>query len=205
MKKIIFYNVSMKSNISKCKYESNDMSLPVTETKVYYPINVLLEKTLQPGDEIRAILLAKKDELGNYRSNINVCVEELMTTAEKSGASVEYKILYTDFDESQFVHDKLTLDIVDEFEENAHIMADITYGPKDLPIVLFVALSFGEKFFNLEIDNIIYGQATFVDGKPSNTKICDMIPLYYLNSVTNAIKCDNPGKAKEMLKSLLSI
>ena len=105
----------------------------------------------------------------------------------------------------QATHDKLLLDIVDEFEENSHITADITYGPKDLPIVLFTALNFGEKFFGCEIDNIVYGQANFVDGKPTNTKICDMIPLYYLNSVTNTVNCDSPAKAKEMLKSLLSM
>ena len=156
-------------------------------------------------DEVKAILLVKKDELGNYKKNVTACIEELMSAAEKSGAKVEYKIIDTDFNEMQATHDKLLLDIVDEFEENSHITADITYGPKDLPIVLFTALNFGEKFFGCEIDNIVYGQANFVDGKPTNTKICDMIPLYYLNSVTNTVNCDSPAKAKEMLKSLLSM
>ena len=90
-------------------------------------------------------------------------------------------------------------------EEKAHVIADITYGPKDLPIVLFTAMNFAEKFLDCEIDNIVYGQATFVDGNAVNTKICDMIPLYYLNSVANTVQCSSPDKAKQLLKSLLSM
>ena len=66
-------------------------------------------------------------------------------------------------------------------------------------------MNFAEKFFDCEIDNIVYGQATFADGNVTNTKIRDMIPLYYLNSVTNTVQCSDPIKAKQMLKSLLSI
>lgn len=128
-----------------------------------------------------------------------------MTAAEVAGAKFEYTIIGTDFKETQVIHDSLLLSIVDELEEKAHIIADITYGPKDLPIVLFTAMNFGEKFFDCEIDNIVYGQATFVDGNVVNTKICDMIPLYYLNSVANMVQCSDPIKAKQMLKSLLSM
>ena len=95
--------------------------------------------------------------------------------------------------------------IVDEIEDNSHIICDTTYGPKDLPIVLFSVLNFAEKYLKCDIDNILYGQATFVDGKPTDTKLCDMSPLYYLNSVTNTIRCDDPNKAREMLKNLLSL
>ena len=205
VKKILFCNIPMKANTEKCVYESEDMSIPVSDTPVKYPVNAFFEKTLKSDDEVKAVLLVKKDELGNYKKNVSECIEELMTVASVSGAKIEYKIIDTDFSESQSIHDKLLLDIVEEFEDEACITADITYGPKDLPIVLFTALNFGEKFFNCNIENIVYGQATFVDGKPANTKICDMIPLYYLNSITNTVQCDSSEKAKQMLKSLLTI
>ena len=72
-------------------------------------------------------------------------------------------------------------------------------------IVLFAALNFAEKFLHCEIENILYGQATFIDGNPTNTKLCDLVPLYYLNSVANTIRCDNSQKARELLKDLLSL
>ena len=55
------------------------------------------------------------------------------------------------------------------------------------------------------MDNIVYGQASFVNGKAVDTKICDMIPLYCLGSITNTIRCDEPEKAKSMLKALLAL
>lgn len=205
MKKILFCNIPMTIKVSKCVYKSEDYSVPVTDRPVSYPVATFLEKTLSADDEIKAVLLVKKDELGQYKKNISGCIEELMTVAEVTGAKFGYTIIDTDFEETQATHDNLLLSIVDELEEKAHIIADITYGPKDLPIVLFTAMNFGEKFFDCEIDNIVYGQATFVDGNAVNTKICDMIPLYYLNSVANTVQCSDLGKAKQMLKSLLSI
>ena len=149
--------------------------------------------------------MVKKDELGQYKKNITGCIEELMAVSESTGAKIDYKIIDTEFSETQATHDNLLLSIVDEMEENTHVIADITYGPKDLPIVLFTAMNFAEKFLNCEIDNIVYGQATFVDGNAVNTKICDMIPLYYLNSVANTVQCSSPDKEKQLLKSLLSM
>ena len=205
MKKILFCNVPLSLNAQKCVYTSDDYSVPVSNTPVMFPVNAFFEKTLKPEDEIKAILLVKKDPSGQYKAHISACIEELMTAAEKSGAKVEYKIIDTDFSEKQETHDSLLMDIVNELEDNAHITADITYGPKDLPIVLFTALNFAEKYFNCDIDNIVYGQAHFVDGKPTKTTICDMVPLYYLNSVANSVQCDSSEKAKEALKTLLSI
>ena len=95
--------------------------------------------------------------------------------------------------------------LIEEIETGAHILVDITYGPKDLPIVIFSALNFAEKFLKCEIDNIVYGQAAFEGDKVVGSVICDMIPLYCLSSVTNTIKCEDPLKARQMLKSLLSI
>lgn len=205
MKKILYCNIPMKTNTEKCVYTSEDFSVPVSSTPVVYPINAFLEKTLVKGDEIKAVLLSKKDHNGSHITNTSLFVEELLAVTSKLDVKVEFKIIKTDFEQKQEVHDQLMIDIVDELEENAHIIADITYGPKDLPVVLFTALNFAEKFFNCEIDNIVYGQANFENGKPVNTKICDMIPLYYLNSVANTIQCDTAGRAKEMLKTLLSI
>ena len=205
MKKILFCNIPMTINVSKCIYKSEDYSVPVTDRPVSYPVAAFLEKTLSDEDEVKAVLLVKKDEFGQYQKNISGCIEELVTAAEVTGAKFEYTIIDTDFEETKVTQDRLLLSIVDELEEKAHIIADITYGPKDLPIVLFTAMNFAEKFFDCEIDNIVYGQATFADGNVTNTKIRDMIPLYYLNSVTNTVQCSDPIKAKQMLKSLLSI
>ena len=205
MKKIIVCNITMKEEPDRCAYKTQDLSLPVSEREVIYPINAFLEKTLVRGEEIKVVMLVKKDKCGNYRKNTALFVEELMDVNETVGAKIEFKTVESNFDENQSIHEELLGMIVDELEDGSRILADITYGPKDVPIILFSALGFAEKFLGCEIENIIYGQATFVGGKPTDTKICDMVPLYYLNSVINAIHSEDGTRARQMLKSLLSI
>jgi len=205
MKKTIICNIPMKENVDLSVYKSDDLSLPVSDRAVRYPINTFLEKTLSPEDEIKVLLLVKKDEYSHYEKNANDFIEELKVINNDINSKMEFKIIDTNFEQKQSVHEELMAKIIDEIDAYTHILADITYGSKDMPIVLFSAMGFAEKFLRCEIDNIIYGQANFENGKVVNTKICDMIPLYYLNSVTDTIHCDEPEKAKQMLKKLLSL
>lgn len=205
MKKTIICNIPMRENVDLSVYKSDDLSLPVSDRAVRYPINAFLEKTLSPEDEIKVLLLVKKDEYSHYEKNANDFIEELKVINNDINSKIEFKIIDTNFEQKQSVHEELMAKIIDEIDVDTHIIADITYGSKDMPIVLFSAMGFAEKFLRCEIDNIIYGQANFENGKVVNTKICDMIPLYYLNSVTDTIHCDEPEKAKQMLKTLLSL
>ena len=205
MKKTIICNIPMRGNVDLSVYKSNDLSLPVSDRAVRYPINTFLEKTLSPEDEIKVLLLVKKDEYSHYEKNANDFIEELRVINNDINFKMEFKIIDTNFEQKQSVHEELMAKIIDAIDVDTHIIADITYGSKDMPIVLFSAMGFAEKFLRCEIDNIIYGQANFENGKVVNTKICDMIPLYYLNSVTDTIHCDEPEKAKQMLKTLLSL
>ena len=195
----------MKETTDKCKYRTTDLSLPVSAREVVYPVSAFLEKTLNKNDEIKAVMLVKKDPNGNYQKNAADFVKELLEINESIGAKIDFKTVETSFSEEQTVHEELLGKIVEEIEDKTNIIADITYGPKDLPIVLFSAMNFAEKFLECEIENIIYGQAVFKDGKPTDTKICDMVPLYYLNSVTNTIRTEDSTRARQMLKSLLSL
>lgn len=205
MKKTIICNIPMKEKVDLAVYVSDDKSLPVSDKEVRYPINSFLEKTMTSDDELKIILLEKKDEHDSCQNNADDFKLELGEANKNIGAKLSYTVIDTDFSQSRMVHEKLMGSIVDELEIGAHILVDITYGPKDLPIIIFTALSFAEKFLECKVDNIVYGQASFVHGKVVNTKICDMIPLYCLASITNTIHCVEPEKAKKMLKSLLSI
>ena len=205
MKKILLCNIPMKQNAEKTVYVSNDLSIPSSDKAVVYPINAFLENKLNINDEWKILLLVKKDQYGHYQKNAEIFMGEFKIANANANAKFELKIIETDFSEEQAVHEELMGRIVDELDDNSHIVADITYGPKDLPVVLFSALNFAEKFLGCTIDNLIYGQANFVDGKPINTKMCDMVPLYYLNSITNTIHCEDSDKARKMLKSLLSL
>lgn len=205
MKKIIICNISMRDYVANTVYSSNDVSLPVSENPYRYPINSLLSQTATEDDEIKIILLIKKDKNLFYEKNTADCKQEIEEICKATGTKAKFVTIDTDFNQDKENHEQLMKRLVDEIDTEAHIMVDITYGPKDLPIVIFSAINFAEKFLRCEIDNIVYGQATFKDNKVVGSVICDMIPLYCLSSVTNTIKCDEPEKARKMLRSLLEL
>ena len=205
MKTIIICNIPMREYIANTVYSSDDRSLPVSDKPYRYPINSLLSQTVNAEDELKIILLIKKDGNTFYEKNTADYKREIEDICRTTGAKAEFVSIDTAFSQEKENHEQLMKRLVDEIDTGAHIMVDITYGPKDLPIVIFSALNFAEKFLKCEIDNIVYGQATFKDDKVVGSTICDMIPLYCLSSVTNTIKCDEPEKARQMLGSLLDL
>ena len=205
MKKIIICNIPMREHIENVVFKSDDLSLPVSEKPYRYPINSFLSETVDENDVLKVILLIKKDGNSFYEKNTEDYKMEVDEICREKGAKAEYTRIDTDFVQNKEVHEQLMGKLIDEIDEDAHISADITYGPKDLPIVIFTALNFAERFLNCEVENIVYGKAEFKDNKVTRSTICDMIPLYSLSFVTNTIKCDEPEKARQMLKSLLTL
>lgn len=204
MKKIILCSVPMKAQVDLCVYTGGDSSLPASARPVRFPICSFLEGTLQDGDELKVLLLTKQDPYSHCAQNAAMLREELETVAGGRDVRIVYTVIETDFVQTRAVYTQLMGRIVDELETGAHILADITYGPKDLPVIIFTALHFAEKFLDCVIDHILYGQASFVNGRATETRLCDMSPLYCLDSVTGLIRCDDPDKARNMLKVLLS-
>ena len=205
MKKVIICNVPMREDVAKTVYTSNDLSLPVSEQSFRYPVISFLSQTLAADDELKVILLIKKDGNDFYENNKEAFKSEMSDVLIKTGAKAEYIIIDTAFSQDKETHEQLMVRLAEEIDVGSHILADITYGPKDLPIVIFSTLSFAENFLCCDIDNIIYAQAEFENNKVVKSMICDMSPLYYLSSVSNTIKCNDPVKAKQILKSLLTL
>ena len=204
MERLLLCNIPFTARKNKEIYKSQDPSLPTTGEAVMYPINSYLGATLSPEDKIKAILIAKQGMNDCYEKNIQICKEELEEISNRTGASFDVSVIYTPFVENRETHNKLLMDLVDSIPEASRISVDMTYGPKDLVIVLFTALHFAANYLDCDIDNIMYGQSDFDEnGKPVNTRLCEMSPLYYLESIISNVRCDDPDKAKKMLKALL--
>ncbi len=204
LKKTIICNIPMKKDVFPSVYESVDSSLPVSEEPFMYPINAFLAKTINNGDSLDVILLVKNDDYDCSSDNIERYKAELASVCGNVDVSPVYYVIRSDFDEKKDTHALLMNRIIDNINDDSHIFADITYGPKDLPIVVFAALLFAENYLRCSVDNIIYGQASFKDNRVVNTKICDMIPLYCMSALSNTINCNDPDKARIMIKNLLA-
>ena len=71
MKKTLICSVPMKnkSTIKKTKLSSEDCSLKVSDREVRYAVSALLDKNINKDDEIKVILLVKKDGQKAYQEN----------------------------------------------------------------------------------------------------------------------------------------
>ena len=197
----------MKRDLFALKYPVDGNKTIEYDGEVIFPVNAVLARILKKSDDVKVVLLSKTDADGNSAINAGVFQKELNEINRKIGADIEYVTLATRFEETKDVHATLLKDMIAKLDEGAEIIADVTYGPKTLPLVMFSVLAFAEKFFGCDIKNIIYGKVDFPNGSavPENPVIYDLTPLYYLNSVTSAIECTNSGEAVKILDTLLSI
>ena len=175
---------------------------------VVYPINGVLSTSLKKGEEVKVILLKAIDPNdGEHTADRNeeIFKKELNAINERIGAKITYESVAINFTETRKEQEKLLKGVVDRLEEGTEVYADITYGPKSMPIIVFYALGFAERFLNVEVKNIVYGKAYFdADGKAYGHELVDMTALYYLNAITNQIEVDDAEQARDLLDQFLS-
>lgn len=208
--KIVYSNLPMKKELKAFQYQSEGNTLIEYDEKVVFPVNAVLAKSMKKGEKVKVVLLSKADKDGNCAVNAGIFQQELNRINLEIGADIEYITLTTPFVETRDIHEKLLRDMIGMLEERAEAIADITYGPKSLPIIVFAVLNFAEKFFGVTIKNIVYGKVNFVnDGnggtKPVDPVLCDMTPLYYLNSLTNSMEYRSSEEAVKALDILLDM
>ena len=208
--KIVYSNLPMKKELNAFRYRSEGNSLIEYDEEVIFPVNAVLAKSMEKGEKVKVVLLSKIDKEGNSAVNAGIFQRELNRINLSIGADIEYITLTTPFAETREVHEKLLRDMVGMLEKGAEVIADITYGPKSLPIIVFAVLNFAEKFFGVTIKSIVYGKVNFVDAgngrtEPVDPILCYMTPLYYLNSLTNSLEYQSAEEAVKALDILLDL
>ena len=206
MKITVFTNLAMKKNLQKVHYEVDGNKSIEFDGEVCFPINGVLAKKLTKEDDVKVVVFAKEDKDGNTEENERIFKDELNALNESIGAKIEYKVIRTPFVETQDIHYDMMLKGIDELTKDCRIYADITYGPKTLPFIIFYVLKFAEKYYNANIENIIYGKIDFRnDNKIEDFKIFDITPLYYLNGLMDSFDNIEGDKARELLEKFFKI
>ncbi len=206
MKKIIFCDIPMKKFMNPMVYAGTGNTNCNYSKPVIFPINAVLAESLKKGDEVRVILLRTLDKDGNSGKNSGLFMQELDSINSGIGAKISYETLDSEFKETKDNHEKRLQDMLDKIEENTEIYADITYGPKPLPMILMCVLSFAEKFLNCDVKSVVYGKVNFDENnKPSNPELYDVTSLYYLNNLTNSMVADSGKEARQNLNEFFSL
>lgn len=203
MKKIVFVTLMMADDMHKRHFPVEGNSFIEYPGEVYYAVNAVLAKTMQTDDDVKIILLHTKagDKAGSknaelFKSELN----ELNTV----GAKIEYVEIESDYVVSKNQFKNLYKMLIKNLENDAELSADITFGPKSLPLLIFSTLQFGEKFFDCSVGNVVYQKIEIEKGKPveGTQLLCDYTPLYLLNSFTNTIESSSGENAIAAVEAL---
>ena len=206
MKKIIFCDIPMKKNMSAMVYAGTGNTNCTYSKPVMFAINAVLADSLQKNDEVRVVLLRTLDKAGNSGKNSGLFMQELDAINAEIGAKITYETLDSEFKETKDIHETRLKEMLDKIEENTEIYADITYGPKPLPMILMCVISFAEKFLNCDVKSVVYGKVDFDDdNKPYNPELYDVTSLYYLNNLTSSMVADNGKDARQSLDEFFSL
>jgi hypothetical protein len=178
--------------------------------KVRFPINAVLAKSIKSGDELKVILIVTRDENNISRDNIGIFRSELekINIDEHIGAKINYDTIEIPYEPTKDTVDRFLAELINKIPADADVFADITYGMKPTPMIVFCALNFAEKFCNASIKNIIYGK---VERNPEtkemtkNPKIFDITPLFYLNRLVETMECPDAETAKKILGDFFAL
>ncbi len=203
MKKVIICNIPLKENVVGVQYPQSDNRDFNVGKEIIFPINALLSNISKAEDDVDIILLAKETQDKFVDNNIELFKKELSDLCVKG--KIKYELIVTPFVEDKKTNDYLLEHIINKVEDNSEIYCDVTYGPKSLPIIMFAALRFLEKNCGCDVKNIVYGKVDFSKDGLKNPEICDLMSLYYLNSINEKMSYESSKQAKESLHLLLHI
>lgn len=203
--KIIFTTIPMKESIEALHYPVAGNKGIEYEQAVSFPVNAVLAKTMQKKEAVKIVRLM--NDSGASRQNAEQLRSELEGINTSIGAEISFHDIIESFTEDKETHELRFRKLLDFFEDGAEIIADITYGQKTLPLVLFCALHFAEKFFNANIKYILYGKVEFEHGKiKAGTQVLyDLTPLYYLNSLTAAMEAPDGKSAIKAIDTFFAL
>ena len=196
----------MKKQLDSMVYAGSGNTNILYSEPVVFPVNAILAENLKKNDKVKIILLRTLDKDGNSNKNTSLFMKELDSINSKVGAKLTYETVDSEFKETKDNHEARLKAILDKVEENSQIYADITFGPKPLPMILMCVLSFAEKFLNCDVKSVVYGKVNFDENnKAIFPELYDVTSLYYLNNLTNSMVAADGKEARKNLDEFFSL
>jgi hypothetical protein len=204
MQKVVICNITMQEHPIPLGYTGEDLSIPDANASVVYPIADFMPHVVAQEDDLIVILLCKCDPAQFWKQNLQLFKSEFESTCIGKVRSIHYTAIQIPFSVDTNAHGNIIREIVSAIPTDASIYTDITYGSKDMPLLLFAVLSFAMQHLNGRVEKILYRRVYFVDKHPNNPVLCDYSALLNLTSLIYTISCDSNDKARKMLDALLS-
>lgn len=181
MKTTLIYPIRYRFNSTPATYLPGDNEFEIYDSEpVLYPIDHVVAGLVEPANEIEAILVQTCSDERNTDNYVKEAEREIRNKFEGQNRKITFKVIRTPFASNRAELSDVYMKIRASISPNSSIFADLTYGPKYMPLIMFCVLNYAEKFLNCEIQKIYYG---FFEGKKEcPSYIVDFTTLYLLNS-----------------------
>jgi hypothetical protein len=103
------------------------------EGEVRFPVNAVLARTMEKGEQVKVILIVTTGGTGDSERNVPIFKDELDGINEKIGAHISYETVEIPFEPTKDTFDGFLKDLIEKMPKDADIIADITYGMKQMP------------------------------------------------------------------------
>lgn len=201
MKRIYITAVPLGKNflLEKKILKPENLTLNTDRKEIYFPIVPIIESTMNEGDEAKVIAVQHSTE---ENPNLEILKEELATMKD-----IKYSVEVLANEESQ--HTDILVGtfegIINKCESNASYYADITFGAKPFPIIVFASLNYAEKILErTDIKGIYYQEILRVEGKSVDAKLYNVSALYSMSSIIDQIRDFPAASRKSMITMLLN-
>ena len=185
MRKVFISTVSMQ-NVKEYKYKSD---IYPESTITAYPITISFENNCSKGDKALMLTIVTHTAERNIAEiNYVTFTNQVKELAQKIGVDVEFLEIPVSPAVNHNAPQKLYKSLISVLKEDDEIYADITYGFKYNPIVIFAALNYAyQTKSGVDIQEICYGN--LYDGTPlkqdPKPELFDVTSLFYMNSISN--------------------
>lgn len=180
MRKVFISSISMQK-VNAFKYDSG---VYPENNPTAFPITISLKNNCQPGDEVAFITIVTHSEGNLAVENYHKFCEQAGSICREKGARAEFIELAVPARIEAASPRRLYKEIVAKLQDNDEIYADITYGFKYNPIVIFAALNNAYQVReNVDIKEICYGNL-YNGSAEIKPEYFDVTSLFYLNSLS---------------------
>jgi len=211
---ILICNIPMRRELSEL-HPVDGISLNGKPLMANYAINVEMAKILKKNEEIHVIFMKSHGGDDCTNENIRKFKDELGCIDHEK--SLNIRITYEEIDVPFTFAKDITSTVfrnligsikrITDKHNDVSIYADVTFNSKMLPMIVFCAFNFAEKYLGADVKKIIYGKVEFKEGNPVNetAAVFNITMLYCLNSLTNSIDCDSPETALKVIDDFINI
>lgn len=193
MKKYIFALPAEKTE--KCLYRSDEAEL---ETR--FPILLQLKATAEQDELVNITLIISENSSRTSANFLNLMME-LKVLAEEVGFKYDLTEIRIAGEETPDKQKRVFEVLIETLGDGDSIFADITFGHKAIPLIIFTALSFCYKLRrNAEIRSVFYADQS--SGVPV---IHDISTLFYMESVIHSVSQSVPDDPLPIIKRILNM